>query len=240
MGVSTALKLRLYNESVGRRYFFGYFDNIVTQPLWYSEQSSTYRGNKSSFPDETYLVSDRNGLSIINKEDMSLWMRFQVGPGNMLESTARDVVAKNGCIFMATTRGLVIIDFENNRAWKIDEVGVYYRMSLGRRNEYGKWFEETTSHKLPTNDVYSVDFGGYAGDFFVVVGHGYGMTYVETPTVLATRVVNSSSFTYPVRKIKTFSDSNGATERMAVCWWLRFKGTCWYHGRYWGYRIWYF
>ncbi|MCK5021497.1 MAG: hypothetical protein KAS32_31080 [Candidatus Peribacteraceae bacterium] len=85
---------------------------------------------------------------------------------------------------------------------------------MGYRNEYGKWFEETTTHKLPSNDVYSVGFGEYSGDFFVICGHGYGMSYIETPTVLSTRVVNNSNFTYPVRNMKTFSDVGGDVERI--------------------------
>ena len=211
---STSLKLRIYNETQGKAVFFGFFDNIYTSPLWYRETFSEYRSNVQAFPDETYIVSDRVGLSIIDKSTLDLWMRFNIGPGYALESAALDVVAKEGCIYVATTRGLIIIDFNNNRIWKIDEVGVYYRMSIGRRNEYGMWFLETGSHKLSSNSLCCVDFGTHDGDFFVVVGHSYGMSYIENPTVVSTRVVNNSVFTYPVRKIKTYSGETGDVNRI--------------------------
>ena len=211
---STSLKLRIYNESSDITVFTGYFDNIYTSPLWYRELSSEYRGSIRAFPNETYIVSDRSGVSIIDKDSLDLWMRFQIGAGYALESAALDIAAKDGCIYIATTRGLVIIDFDNNRVWKIDEVGVYYRMSIGRRNEYGTWFLETASHKLASNALQCVDFGTNGGDFFVVVGHSYGMSYIKTPTVISTRVVNSSVFTYPVRKIKAYNDETGDTNRI--------------------------
>lgn len=208
------LKLNIFHDSSAGKYaFMGYFDNVAVNPAWYTEEHGLYRGNISSFPDEVYIVSDREGLSIIDKTYFKLWMRFMVGPGYALESAARDVVADEGCIYLATSQGLVIIDFTQNRVWKYTENGVYYKMSIAKRNSSQYWFEETTSESLSCNDVYAVSLGSYGGDGFVVAGHSYGMSYIKEP-VAATKAVNNSTFTYPVHKIYAHNDDSGITQRI--------------------------
>jgi hypothetical protein len=206
---NTAIKLRIYNESFGRRYFFGYFDNIQTSPLWYRESSSSTRGTKAYFPNEVYITSDRNGVSIIDKSDLTLWMRFNVGPGNILETAARDIYADEGKIYLTTSRGLVIVDFTKNKAWKYSESGLQYRMSLGRRNEYGFWFTEDAGLALTSDDVYSVAVGSYSGTTFIVTGTNAGMSYIVEETT-----VNNSSFKYPVRNIVIGKSLAGEAERV--------------------------
>lgn len=195
------LKLRMWEDSYHRGAFMGFFDSVNTQPAWYRESFSTTRGSSAIFPDEVYIISDRKGVSIVDKERVRLWMRFQVGPGYALESAARDIYADEGKVYLATSRGLVVIDFENNRVWKYSEDGIEYRMSLSRRNEYAFWFTYDDSEALSSSDVYSVSSGSIGGTDFVVVGTGAGMSYIEEETL-----VKNSSFSYPVIKVSVFSD----------------------------------
>jgi len=207
------IKLYMFNEEYGRQYFMGYIDNIYSSPLWYREIHSSYRSARPSFPNEAYIISDRAGLSIVDKSDISLWMRFSVGPGNILESAVREVKAQAGKLYLATSRGLVILDFENNCAWRYDSTGLYYRMSLGRRNEYGFWFSLGAVITLSADDVYSVVPGMYDGKEFVCVGTGAGLDYIESPTE-DTRASYSSNFVYAVRKLIPDVEDDGETSRV--------------------------
>lgn len=195
------LKLRMWNDTslstYARNAFMGYFDTVSTQPAWYSEVFSDTRGDSAIFPDEVYILSDRKGVSIIDKDSVRLWMRFQVGPGYALEAAARDIYADEGKVYLATSRGLVVIDFTNNRVWKYSEDGIEYRMSLKRRNEYAYWFTHDSGETLNSSDVYSVSAGSVAGTDFVVVGTGAGLSYIEEQST-----VYNSSFSYPVRRVK--------------------------------------
>lgn len=200
---SHALKLRMWGGTTyHREAFMGFFDNIRTQPGWYVENPSSTRGNRAAFPDEVFIVADRAGLSIIDKYYMRLWMRFNIGPGYILESAVRDIYADEGKIYLATSRGLVVIDFIENRAWKYNADGLYYRMALKKRNEYGFWFLEDAALGIKSTDVYSVS-GGWnpATGYYVVAGTAAGMSYIEHGSLVA-----NSAFNYPVRKVKSSDD----------------------------------
>ncbi len=177
---SHTLKLRMWDSgNYGRVSFMGYLDGISTRPRWATEGKSSTRGQDTSFPNEVYIVADREGLSLIDKSSTSLWMRFDIGPGYMLEASAREIYADEGKIYLATSRGVVIIDFIENKAWKYSEAGLQYRMSIGKRNEYGFWFTHNAALALPSNDVYSVCPGVRSGGTsFILVGTGGGLAYM--------------------------------------------------------------
>ena len=200
---SHELRLRMWSSassSGARDAFMGFFDTVATQPAWYSETPSSYRGTSSTFPDEVYIFSDRSGISIVDKSTTRLWMRFQIGIGFALESIARDVNAKEGKVYLATPRGLIVIDFKGNRIWKYSEDGIEYRMSIKRRNEYAQWYNYSSLETLSSSDTYSVSIGTVGGTDFVVVGTSIGLSYVVEETT-----INNSSFSYPVRKVKVDS-----------------------------------
>ena len=217
-----------------RRAFQGYFDDFSVRPRWYTESKSATRSSTSTFPNEVYVVSDRQGVSILDKSDTSLWMRFNVGSGMALESAARDVFAADGKIYLATSRGLIVLDFVNNKIWKYDDTGIYYRMSITKRNEYVFWYTHSTSDKLLSSDVYSVH-GGYwkptpvASDdeLNILVGTGSGLSVVFSTGI------NNSSFSYPIRKIRSY-DSRvvyiGGFESLSRVGIIEDKDVLWYDG----------
>jgi len=209
----TSVKLEIFEGIFGRPAFWGYFGTVRTSPYWYTEGASEYRGLTQEFPDEVYIVSDRKGLSLINKADLTLWMRFNIGAGYSLETVVRDIYADEGRIYLATSRGLVILDFIENRTWKYTESGRYYRLSLGRRNEYGFWFLDDAGAAVTSNDVYSVTGGVNSGDSFIFIGHGYGANYIKDPAG-SSKVVHSSNFTYPVRRVGVVNDSSGDVSKI--------------------------
>lgn len=201
------MEVIIWEGTYHRRAFQGYFDDFRVSPRWYTEIRSSTRGSTAHFPDEVFIISDRQGISIINKSDNSLWMRFDVGPGNALQSTARDIFAADGKIYLATSRGLVVIDFTTNRIWKYDETGVYYRMSIAKRNEYSFWFTYSTGDLISSSDVHSVH-GSYWSQtpspqtptLNIVVGTGAGMS------VIFPGGVSNSSFSYPVKKVRIYEE----------------------------------
>lgn len=212
------IKLGIWDTTYHRQWFIGYFDNIQTTPAWSREAKSSTRGSTTRFPDESYVVSDRNGISIIEKESLALWMRFNVGSGCALESGAREIVAEDGLIYLATSRGLVILDFVNNRIWKYDETGLTYRMSIAKRNEYAHWYTQSAGLVLPSNDVYSVSLGKRSsGTKFILLGTGAGLVYIEHLSA-----VRKSAYTYPIIRTRVagtrvyYVGGYGSTARVGV------------------------
>ena len=207
------IKLNIFNDNYGVVSFYGFFDNVRSLPLWYGEGISTKRGSDKQFPDEVYILSDSKGLSIINKRDLSLWMRFDVGFGYMLGAPVRHVSAKSGRLYCSTSKGLYIIDFVSNRCWLFDDTGVYYRMSIGRRNQYAFWFTDTTSVYLPSRDVMWCDIINSGGTDLLTVAHSNGITTIET-WLSASRTFRNSSFSYPVHSVH-YMPSSGVADKIA-------------------------
>lgn len=119
--------------------------NVRTTAPWYAESPSTKRSARQEFPAEAVISIDRAGLSIIDVSrnptsseapDPQLWMRFDVGSRKMLQQLPCAVAIRaGGRIYLATCRGLFILDFPANCAYRYDERGAYVRYGLDHRNE---------------------------------------------------------------------------------------------------------
>ena len=189
-----------YTSDYGLYAFDFYLDNLYGQPGWFREVESSTRSIKGEFPDEVYVSSDMEGVSIIDKADNTLWMRFNVGSGYALEASARDVFADEGKIYLATSRGLVVVDFTTNKIWKYTSAGIYYRMGIKNRNQYGYWFLSDATKQLSTDDVYCVSCGTDATEgYYTVIGTSTGLSYIK-----GVSVVRNSSFYYLVSKVKSY------------------------------------
>lgn len=75
---------------------------------------SGLRGELQRFPERSLLVVDNNGLSIIDEDNFTLWMRFSIGNNFSLPAGTVRFSALNGVIYAATTEGILAIDFHND------------------------------------------------------------------------------------------------------------------------------
>lgn len=190
------------------------FTNFSVIPDWYSEIDSDKRGSKKEFPEETYLVSDAKGLSIIDASDNSLWMRFDYGHRKMLQHRPTKVLAKSGKIYFSTFRGIYVIDFSKNCCFRFDERGEFLRSSIGSRNADGfdfderrltpqqnltDYFEVEASNKLPANAVYDA----HLSENKLVLSTNNGLIIFDD----STNTFYSSVDTRPVEQLVSVEDS---------------------------------
>lgn len=190
-----SFRFGLFSSLWGRHEFMGMFDNIDVVPLWYKEGVSSVRGATKYFPQEVYIMSDSKGVSVVDKSDTSLWMRFNIGYGYMLESPATHVFAKNGRLYMSTSLGLYVVDFVTNKCFRFNSQGVYYRMSIGRRNERAYWFEADVSSVLPTNNIFCSSIINDGSNDVLLLGHDSGITAIFN-WLEDSRTFYDSSFSY--------------------------------------------
>lgn len=113
---------------------FYLFNKVEVKPTWFLETPSFSRGDKKTFPEKVYLVSDFEGLSIIDTVEETLWMRFDYGLNKMLEERPRRLAFKNGKIYLSTSLGLYVVDFTKDRCVRYDHRGEFHRSGIGYRN----------------------------------------------------------------------------------------------------------
>ena len=162
---------------------------IEVVPPWHSEAASTTRGAGKAFPEQVLFVVDKKGMSIVdasnasdlNDIDLKLWMRFELSDRKMLQQRPRKVRYFDGRVYMATSRGLFILDFLQNVCVRFDERGPYPRYDIASRNvidfdasritaisdiphrslyTYARFFD---SPVIPSSDVYDVVAGNSTG-----------------------------------------------------------------------------
>lgn len=177
------------------------FAGVSVVPGWFSEGASAKRGTKTQFPDEVLFVVDKKGLSIIdvskvpgeNEVVPRLWMRFDLSEQKMLQMRPRDVAFRAGKLYLATSRGLYVIDFPANKSVRFTELGPYVRFGIDYRNvnqylgsltsssvtphrSYHTYIRFWDSPQIPELDIYSVD-AGYDSVYgsFVVLGTADGL-----------------------------------------------------------------
>jgi len=197
-------------------------------PPWHSEPASTARGDNAPFPNEAVFVVDKKGLSIIDvstitpqgEADPLLWSRFDLGERKMLQLIPRSVVVREGKVYLATSRGLYVIDFPGNSSTRLDERGTWRRYGIQLRNKNGFDWAAIVSqtdlpHRLideyvkiadtpviPNADVYDV---AVATDFtfgdYVVLGTAEGLLVFDDK-LDGTGTFFQSKDRRPVRNVK--------------------------------------
>lgn len=117
--------------------------DVTNIPPWFEEEFSGTRGSLRKFPDLCSIVSDEKGLSIIENgtNEDRLWMRFELGQHKMLQLLPRVIKSKEGVIYLGTSNGVLTIDFNENRAFCLDNTGLRERTGITKRNDnaFDRW-----------------------------------------------------------------------------------------------------
>ena len=123
---------------------------------WFLEPaSSNSRGKKREFPQNYFLASTSSSLDIIDADTMELWMRFNTGASTMLGSSQpTKAVASETKVYVATQGGLVVLDFDLDKATKYTSSGDYQTSStIANRNSTVSYTERSLT--VYTNNILS-------------------------------------------------------------------------------------
>ncbi|MCB0414807.1 MAG: LamG domain-containing protein, partial [Bdellovibrionales bacterium] len=155
-----------------------------TSGSWDNESSSATRSSRSTFPTRAFLVANSNGLDIIDATSNDLWMRFNYGSGNALDSTygtINDVVGIGGRIFVGLSGGLTIIDFTTDEIYTLTS-STNYKISTNianRNSGGGSWSSDTTyATNISSNTVTKLAAANITNDY-VVVGTSAGVDLIQ-------------------------------------------------------------
>ena len=116
--------------------------------------SSGYRGGPGEFPERSLVVVDDLGMSVINEEDKSLWMRFDSGSSNMFRNTSAQVSATEGKIYYSSAEGVFCLDFVQDRAINYQSGQTLQSISnIAARNYGTSFYYFDTNTFVPNNAV---------------------------------------------------------------------------------------
>lgn len=149
--------------------------------------TSPLRGDVAAFPENTLLLIDDYGMSIVDESNMSLWMRFVNSEEFMFKAVDTDLSASDGRIYYTTSSGLVCIDFVNDKAvWYVDGERRETDVGISGRNFNAPVYTvdsctfitdkealTVSARKIESNDFMSV---GTASGIGLLVNHLYEKT----------------------------------------------------------------
>ena len=247
------VKVRISGVNGGRSLNHAWVRYITTIPSWYSEELSENRGSSKKFPDNVEIISDQDGLSIIelgnydnylgfSPDGAKLWMRFIYDSNNYLEYVASDVSAIDGVIYVSTYNGIYAIDFVNDCVDKYTTTGHYRKSSIALRNvgtnnpddldnPYNIFDWETistaSSVKLPSNVVncmYTQEIVGSEGSY-VLGGTDSGAFCLVSGTVYASLFTGNVNSISATQDAVAFSVGKNRTARVGLLFNTDYLGT---------------
>ena len=115
--------------------------------------SSGYRGGSGEFPERSLIVADDLGLSVINEEDKSLWMRFVSGSANMFRNTSARLSATEGKIYYSSTQGVFCLDLVQDRAINYQAGQTFQSISNIAARNYGTSFYYSSANTFVPNNA---------------------------------------------------------------------------------------
>jgi hypothetical protein len=143
------------------------------------EFSSTFRGAQKEFPENSLMLVDSDGLSIINEDDRTLWMRFIKDDSFFFTDSDTSISAVNGKVFMTSASGLRCFDFVKDKAYQyVDGVVLESVDGLASRNFKTTWTQVGTNSFLTNNNVLDVSAKYYDGHEYVFAATASGIGVV--------------------------------------------------------------
>ena len=109
------------------------FSNSTSASLPEDLEASWFKATSSAFPERANLVSSRAGFQIFNADNNSPWLTLEYGSATLLGPLAENAVtalaAAGGKIFLglsgSSSKGLLILDFAQDKIFKLDASGLY-------------------------------------------------------------------------------------------------------------------
>ena len=148
--------------------------------------NSVVRGPSKSFPDRSLLVMDSSGLSILDDDSLSLWMRFQQdGENNIFRDATGELSAVNGKVYYTTASGLYVIDFPNDKAYIfVDNYKKTSINSIAGRNFKTAFHNDYTITSLSSNVINDVATKNINGNEFLAIATISGVNLIVNGTDL--------------------------------------------------------
>ena len=141
-----------------------------------NEFFSYTRGESCEFPENSVLLVDDLGMSIVDEDSMSLWMRFVNSSNYMFKASDTELSAVEGKVYYTTSSGLVCLDFVNDSSvWYLDGLKRQTNAGISGRNYSITSYDAGTSTLVANNDVLSVCSKSVLGNTFVAVGTSGGI-----------------------------------------------------------------
>ena len=151
---------------------------------WKSEtlNSLNIRGSRPEFPPRAYLIGSSGGLDIIDTMTNELWARFNSGSGLVIDSALGSItslVAQNGKIYVGMTGGLVIIDFNGDKSYKLTSSTRTAQSSISNRNSSSGWASDTTYPLINSDYIQSLAVIENASYTHVVIGASASVSVLD-------------------------------------------------------------
>lgn len=140
--------------------------------------SSDYRGPTQEFPENSIIVSDDSGLSIIDDSDKSLWMRFKSGDECMFRNADSKLSASEGKVFYTSASGIFCLDFVKDKAINYKSGNTLNSISNIAARNYNTSFYACGNNSFVSNDdVIDIDSKKVGGKEIIAVATVSGVGF---------------------------------------------------------------
>jgi hypothetical protein len=141
---------------------------------------SKERSSSTSFPQTALVVVDSLGVSIINYQDKTLWMRIGIGTNSVIQAAPIGVAATAGCIYINCTTELIVFDFTTDSIYKFTETGKYTgTRAINYRNSYCKMGPVDDSLQISSNVLTSISTAPENTINIVAIGTPLGLDLLK-------------------------------------------------------------
>lgn len=136
------------------------------------------------FPDKVYLFLTEKGLDIVDASNNQVWMKFENGTDNAVESTNEftSVYALDGRIYVGSYKGLYIIDFANDQISRYNTNGLadYNSLEPFYDRNSNKGYKTPQGTGLASDSVNDAQANRIKGKHLIAVATDGGVNKIDT------------------------------------------------------------
>ena len=159
------------------------------QASWASESASASRGDADGFPDRVFFIANGNSISVLNADDLTVWMRFNYA------SAVKQCVFSEGYLVVRFETEVWIYSFVKDLFWKFSNTNTVQYSDVSTRNSPSGGTNGLVGSRLQSNQPQDVDVKKVGSNWYVGVGEFVGLTAINISSFnIASSTVNQHSF----------------------------------------------
>ena len=144
--------------------------NSADQASWASEAASANRGDADGFPSRVFFVANGNSLSILDADDLRVWMRFNYA------ASVKQCVYSNGYLVLRFATNIHIYSFAQDKFWYFSNTAVVQYSNLSTRNGPSSGTNGLAGARLQTSAPLDIDIKRVGNKWLVGVAEFVGLS----------------------------------------------------------------
>ena len=171
---------------------------------WLDEAPSATRGEEVAFPKRVFLICNGNNLSIIDADDMTMWMVFT------FSATPRKTAYAEGRIAVLFDEELRVYSFNQDEFWHFSAGTTTRYLEIVNRNSPSSG--TAGSDTIRGTRLLDVDFRKILSSWYLALGEAEGLTFINFTDLQVGDSFNKQTFSGSVDVATTvITEDSGVT-----------------------------